>query len=51
MEDSINTGYAGGYSSDPAAMWNGLKEQSQMLTQLSKELDEYFALRSFGTTE
>jgi len=46
MEDSIQNAYSGGCSSAQTEMRNGFVEQTQILTQLSKELDDYFSLRS-----
>jgi hypothetical protein len=51
MEDSILLTRSGEYSPVPDVMRNGLVEQNQILSQLSKELDEYFALKSFGSGE
>lgn len=34
-------------SSEPAVLRNGLAEQQEILSRLSKELDDYFSLKRF----
>jgi len=34
-----------------AGLRNGLEEQQEILSRLSQELDDYFALRGFGQNE
>jgi hypothetical protein len=45
MEESTRTQSVSSTSSEPAALRNGLAEQQEILSRLSKELDDYFSLR------
>lgn len=45
MEDPIQTESVRSPSSESAALRNGLAEQQEILSRLSKELDDYFSLR------
>ena len=51
MEDSMQKSSAGGSPSTKAELRNGLEEQQEILSRLSRELDNYFALRGFGKNE
>jgi len=44
--DSVQIVHGRGYS-PVKEMRNGFQEQTEILCQLSKQLDEYFSLRSF----
>lgn len=48
--ESVQVSYARGLT-PVKDMRNGFQEQTEILCQLSKQLDEYFSLRSFGTFE
>ena len=48
MEDSKQLSPVGDSRAIPYELRNGLEEQQQMLNRLSRELDDYFALKVFG---
>lgn len=51
MQDSTQDPSATGSPSVNAELRNGLKEQQEILSRLSRELDNYFAIRGLGKNE
>jgi len=51
MEDSSTNPLAKGSPTTQNGLRNGLEEQQEILKRLSRELDNYFALRGFGKNE
>jgi len=46
MNDPTELAYTGGRSSVQRGARNGLEEQTVLLSQISQQLDEYFAMRN-----
>jgi len=51
MEDSSRNPSVTGSPVTHPGLRNGLEEQQEILKKLSRELDNYFALRGFGKNE
>ncbi len=51
MEDSMQNHSAGGSPSTKDELRKGVDDQQEILSRLSRELDNYFALRGFGKSE
>ncbi len=51
MQDSIQDPSATGLPSVNAELRNSLKEQQEILSRVSQELDDYFAIRGLGKNE